>query len=261
MIKHERAKQDRRQHLRVEESEFGLSKLAFLVSPVPFRRKNLSPLSCSRVPNSKNCMYQALDSALKDIYDHIHVEKHRGNLPDNSILHRLLVELLPDIPERNSSLHALERNSPTIQPRSYHPQPDGMPSQDTHQSEYSHLSHSASHNHIDSNNNQRKHNFEYCYQGGLYSSVSGFPNPLLSPVFEFCSSTIAMFHMCLSMCLLRARVFKTAPGRPTSFSAVVLSFGFGYPLLCTFCISVISDIVHAAFTCYWKLPTSHWSCN
>ncbi|KAL0175750.1 hypothetical protein M9458_028080, partial [Cirrhinus mrigala] len=164
MIKHERAKQDRRQHLRVEESEFGLSKLAFLVSPVPFRRKNLSPLSCSRVPNSKNCMYEALDSALKEIYDHIHAEKHSGNLPDNSILHRLLVELLPDIPERNSSLHVLGRNSPTIQPRSYHSQPDGMPSQDIQQPEYSHLSYSASHNHIDSNNNQRKHNFEYCNQ-------------------------------------------------------------------------------------------------
>uniref|UniRef100_A0A9J7XFT9 Sorbin and SH3 domain containing 2 n=1 Tax=Cyprinus carpio carpio TaxID=630221 RepID=A0A9J7XFT9_CYPCA len=176
MIKHERAKQDRRQHLRVEESEFGLSKLAFLVSPVPFRRKNLSPLSCSRVPNSKSCMYEALDSALKDIYDHIHAEKHRGNLPDNSILHRLLVELLPDIPERNSSLHALERNSPTIQPRSYHPQPDGMPSQDTHRSEYSRLSHSASHNHIDCNNNQRKHNFEYCYQDQDTSREYSYPD-------------------------------------------------------------------------------------
>uniref|UniRef100_A0A9J7X302 Sorbin and SH3 domain containing 2 n=1 Tax=Cyprinus carpio carpio TaxID=630221 RepID=A0A9J7X302_CYPCA len=164
MIKHERAKQDRRQHLRVEESEFGLSKLAFLVSPVPFRRKNLSPLSCSRMPNSKSCMYEALDSALKDIYDHICTEKHRGNLSDNSILHRLLVELLPDIPERNSSLYVIGRSSPTVQPHSYHPQPDGMPSQDTYQSEYSRLSHSASHNHIDSNNNQRKHNFEYCYQ-------------------------------------------------------------------------------------------------
>ncbi|XP_067313836.1 sorbin and SH3 domain-containing protein 2 isoform X2 [Pseudorasbora parva] len=164
MIKHERAKQDRRQHLRVEESEFGLSKLAFLVSPVPFRRKNLSPLSFSRIPNSKSCMYDALDSALKDIYDHIRAEKRRGSLPDNSILHRLLVELLPDIPERNSSLHALGRGSPTIQLRSYHPQPDGMPSQDTLQPEYSHLSYSASHNHIDSNNNQRNHNFEFCYQ-------------------------------------------------------------------------------------------------
>ncbi|RXN35269.1 sorbin and SH3 domain-containing 2-like protein [Labeo rohita] len=176
MIKHERAKQDRRQHLRVEESEFGLSKLAFLVSPVPFRRKNLSPLSCSRVPNSKSCMYEALDSALKDIYDHIRAEKHSGNLPDNSILHRLLVELLPDIPERNSSLHVLGRNSPTIQPRSYHSQPDGMPSQDTQQPEYSHLSHSASHNHIDSNNNQRKHNFEYCNQDQDTSRDYSYPD-------------------------------------------------------------------------------------
>lgn len=257
MIKHERAKQDRRQQLRVEESEFGLSKLAFLVSPVPFRRKNLSLLSCSRVPNSKSCMHEALDSALKDIYDHISVEKHRGNLPDNSILHKLLVELLPDIPERNSSLHALERNSPTIQPRSYHPQPDGMPSQDTHQFEYSHLSHSASHNDIDSNNNQRKHNYGYCYQGGLYSSISDFPNPLLSPVFEFCSSTIAMFHLCLSMCLLRARVFKTAPGWPTSFSEVVLNFGFEYPPLCTFGISVISDILSSCCLCV-LLENSHF---
>ncbi|XP_016423379.1 sorbin and SH3 domain-containing protein 2-like [Sinocyclocheilus rhinocerous] len=176
MIKHERAKQDRRQHLRVEESEFGLRKLAFLVSPVPFRRKNLSPLSCSRVPNSKSCMYEALDSALKDIYDHIHTEKHVGNLPDNNILHRLLVELLPDIPERNSSLHVLGRSSPTVQPRSYHPQPDGMPSQDTHQSEYSRLSHSASHNHIEGNNNQRKHNFEYCYQDQDTSREYSYPD-------------------------------------------------------------------------------------
>nr|XP_021336847.1 sorbin and SH3 domain-containing protein 2 isoform X4 [Danio rerio] len=164
MIKHERAKQDRRQHLRVEDSEFGLSKLAFLVSPVPFRRKNLSPLSFSRMSNSKSYVYETLDSALKDIYDHIRTEKRRSSLSENSILHRLLVELLPDIPERNSSLHALGRNSPTIQPRSYHPQPDGMSSQDIHQSEYCHLSHSASHNHIDSNNNQRNHNFKYCYQ-------------------------------------------------------------------------------------------------
>ncbi|XP_048032820.1 sorbin and SH3 domain-containing protein 2 isoform X3 [Megalobrama amblycephala] len=176
MIKHERAKQDRKQHLRVEESEFGLSKLAFLVSPVPFRRKNLSPLSFSRIPNSKSCVYDALDSALKDIYDHIRAEKRRGSLPDNSILHRLLVELLPDIPERNSSLHALGRGSPTVQPRSYHPQPDGMPSQDTHQPEYSHLSHSASHNHIDSNNNQRNHNFECYYQDQDTSREYSYPD-------------------------------------------------------------------------------------
>ncbi|KAG1962855.1 sorbin and SH3 domain-containing protein [Pimephales promelas] len=176
MIKHERAKQDRRQHLRVEESEFGLSKLAFLVSPVPFRRKNLSPLSFSRIPNSKICMYDALDSALKDIYDHIRTEKCRGSLPDNTILHRLLVELLPDIPERNSSLHVLGRGSPTIQLRSYHSQPDGMPSQDTHPPKYSHLSHSACHNHIDSNNNQMNRNSEFCYQDQDTSREYSYPD-------------------------------------------------------------------------------------
>lgn len=198
MIKHERAKQNRRQQLRLEESEFGLSKLAFLVSPVPFRRKNLSPFS--QLPNYRSCMYEALDSALKDIYDHIRAEKRRGSLPDNSILHRLLAELLPDIPERNSSLYALGRASPTD--RTYHPQPDGMPSQCIHTPECSRLSHSASNLPTDRNNNQR--NSEYCYEGGTSSSVSGVPNPLPSPVFEFslhlpsiCFTAIALFHLCL----------------------------------------------------------------
>ncbi|XP_073710274.1 sorbin and SH3 domain-containing protein 2 isoform X1 [Misgurnus anguillicaudatus] len=170
MIKHERAKQQ----LRVEDSEFGLSKLAFLVSPVPFRRKNLSPLNFSQMSNSKTCMYEALDSALKDIYDHIRAEKRRGSLPDNSILHRLLAELLPDIPERNSSLHALGR-SPTVRSRSHHPQPDGMPSQDVHPPECSRLSHSASHHDIDSNNNRRNHDPEYCYED--QDAFRGYCNP------------------------------------------------------------------------------------
>ncbi|XP_057205309.1 sorbin and SH3 domain-containing protein 2 isoform X1 [Triplophysa rosa] len=160
MIKHERAKQNRRQQLRLEESEFGLSKLAFLVSPVPFRRKNLSPFS--QLPKYRSCMHEALDSALKDIYDHIRAEKRRGSLADNSILHRLLAELLPDIPERNSSLYVLGRISPTD--RSYHPQPDGMPNQCIHTPECSWLSHSASHNPTDRNNNRRNHNSEYCYE-------------------------------------------------------------------------------------------------
>ncbi|XP_051945029.1 sorbin and SH3 domain-containing protein 2-like [Xyrauchen texanus] len=177
MIKHERAKQDRRQHLRVEESEFGLNnKLAILVSPVPFRQKNLSPLSFSQMPKSQSCMYEALDSALKDIYDHVRAEKRRGSLPESSILHSLLAELLPNIPERNSSLHALGRRSPTIQPRSNHQQPDGMTSQDGHQPEYSRLSHSASHHHIDSNNNQRNHNSEYCYQDQDKSRGYSYPD-------------------------------------------------------------------------------------
>ncbi|KAA0709316.1 Sorbin and SH3 domain-containing protein 2 [Triplophysa tibetana] len=198
MIKHERAKQNRTQQLRLEESEFGLRKLAFLVSPVPFRRKSLSPFS--QLPNYRSCMHEALDSALKDIYDHIRAEKRRGSLADNSILHRLLAELLPDIPERNSSLYVLGRISPTD--GSYHPQPDGMPNQCIHTPECSRLSHSASHNPTDRNNNQRNHNSEYCYEGGTSSSFSGVPNPLLSPVFEFsfhrpsiCFTAIAPFHL------------------------------------------------------------------
>ncbi|TRY56555.1 hypothetical protein DNTS_022802 [Danionella cerebrum] len=172
MIKHERAEQEQRQHLQVEESECGLRKLAFLVSPVPFRRRSQSPLSYSQMPNSKSCMYEALDSALKDIYDHIRSEKRMGSLPENSILHRLLVELIPDIPERNSSLHAVGRFSPICQPRSYHTRPDGMD-----QSENSYLSHSDSHNHTDWNNNQRGRNFKHCYKDRdasreyLYSDV------------------------------------------------------------------------------------------
>lgn len=179
MIKHERAKQDWRQQLRVEDSDTGLSKLAFLVSPVPFRRKKNSPLRHDCVPKSKNCMYKALDSALKDIYEHIHTEKHSGILPDNSILHRLLAELLPDIPERNTSLQALERASPLPHLRSYHPQPDGMCSQDFYQPE---SCHSASY-HMDDNNNQRNHDSHHCCQGGLSSSVSCAPN---FPAVPFC---------------------------------------------------------------------------
>ncbi|XP_063076034.1 sorbin and SH3 domain-containing protein 2 [Engraulis encrasicolus] len=102
----------------------GLSKLAFLVSPVPFRRKKGSDPegggegSSRRArsqPRSKAAMYEALDSALQDIYEHIRAERAgRGGgqslregvsrLPDDSILRRLLEELLPDVPERSSSL-------------------------------------------------------------------------------------------------------------------------------------------------------------
>uniref|UniRef100_A0AAR2J344 Sorbin and SH3 domain containing 2b n=1 Tax=Pygocentrus nattereri TaxID=42514 RepID=A0AAR2J344_PYGNA len=156
MIKHERARQDRRQQLHVEESEMGLSKLAFLVSPVPFRKKKNSSL-----PKSKSCVYEALDSALKDIYEHIRAEKRQGTLADNSILHRLLAELLPDIPERNASLQALKRASPLPHLRSCHPQPDGMCSQDCYQPEYSHLVYGASNHHMDDNNNERNHDSQY----------------------------------------------------------------------------------------------------
>ncbi|KAL7885801.1 hypothetical protein AOLI_G00060960 [Acnodon oligacanthus] len=171
MIKHERARQDRRQQLRVEESEMGLNKLAFLVSPVPFRKKKNSSL-----PKSKSCMYEALDSALKDIYEHILAEKRQGTLADNSILHRLLAELLPDIPERNTSLQALKRASALPYLRSYHAQPDGMCSQDCDQPEYSHLVYGASNHHMDDNNNERNHDSQHCCQDQDTSRGHSYPD-------------------------------------------------------------------------------------
>ncbi|XP_068826240.1 sorbin and SH3 domain-containing protein 2 isoform X3 [Capricornis sumatraensis] len=121
MLKHERAKHENIDEPRRQEMDPGLSKLAFLVSPVPFRRKkNSTPKKQMEKAKCKTSVFEALDSALKDICDQIKAEKRRGSLPDNSILHRLISELLPDIPERNSSLKALKR-SPMHQP--FHPLP------------------------------------------------------------------------------------------------------------------------------------------
>ncbi|KAM9470620.1 sorbin and SH3 domain-containing protein 2-like [Clarias gariepinus] len=146
LVKHERAKKDQSHQLHVEEADNGLNKLAFLVSPVPFRRKKNS-----HVPKSKRCMYRALDSALKDIYDHICTEKRRGSLPENSILHRLLAELLPEVPERKSSLQALDQSS-QAQLSSFHALSDDVCSTSCH--------------YID---NKKKHpNGPRCSQGGFY---------------------------------------------------------------------------------------------
>lgn len=157
MIKHERAKKDQMHQQHVEESDVGLSKLAFLVSPVPFHRKKNS-----HIPKSKRCMYRALDSALKDIYEHICTEKRRGSLSENSILHRLLSELLPEVPERKSSLQALEQSSPD-QLSSCHVLPEDMHIQD--QPDQSHMACSASSHHID--NSQKNPNAPRCSQGGF----------------------------------------------------------------------------------------------
>ncbi|XP_039671922.1 sorbin and SH3 domain-containing protein 2 isoform X2 [Perca fluviatilis] len=97
------------------QSQQAMSKLAFLVSPVPFRRKKGSPPTSRRTsvggdggsrPKSKQAIYDALDAALRDIYEHIQAERgHRGTrAPDDSILRRILAELLPNVPERSSSL-------------------------------------------------------------------------------------------------------------------------------------------------------------
>ncbi|KAJ8262198.1 hypothetical protein GJAV_G00163620 [Gymnothorax javanicus] len=163
MVKHERARQERRQQQTAEDPDSGLSKLAFLVSPVPFRRKKCPPpQKQARKPKSKRSMYSALDSALKDICDHIRAEKRRGSLPDNSILHRLLLELIPDVPERRSSLRALYRRQ---HDPSYHPQPDGMASHPSYQPECSQLPGRASyHQHPDINHNPGSANVLTCHQ-------------------------------------------------------------------------------------------------
>ncbi|XP_032154748.1 sorbin and SH3 domain-containing protein 2 isoform X33 [Sapajus apella] len=110
MLKHERARHENTEEPRRPEMDPGLSKLAFLVSPVPFRRKrNAAPKKQTEKAPCKASVIEALDCALKDICDQIKAEKTRGSLPGNSILHRLISELLPDVPERNSSLGALRR--------------------------------------------------------------------------------------------------------------------------------------------------------
>ncbi|XP_061534544.1 sorbin and SH3 domain-containing protein 2 isoform X3 [Phycodurus eques] len=90
------------------ESQQSMSKLAYLVSPVPFHKKKGSSGGGGHTsrPKSKQAIYEALDNALRDIYEHIQAERgHRGaRTPDDSILRRILSELLPNVPERSSSL-------------------------------------------------------------------------------------------------------------------------------------------------------------
>ncbi|XP_070316141.1 sorbin and SH3 domain-containing protein 2 isoform X11 [Odocoileus virginianus] len=151
MLKHERAKHENIDEPRRQDMDPGLSKLAFLVSPVPFRRKkNSTPKKQMEKAKCKTSVFEALDSALKDICDQIKAEKRRGSLPDNSILHRLISELLPDIPERNSSLKALKR-SPMHQP--FHPLPqEGAIHCPLYQNDCGRMPHSASFQ-DDTNNN------------------------------------------------------------------------------------------------------------
>jgi len=156
MLKHERAKHENAEEPRRQEMDPGLSKLAFLVSPVPFRRKkNSTPKKQTEKAKCKASVFEALDSALKDICDQIKAEKRRGSLPDNSILHRLISELLPDIPERNSSLKALRR-SPMHQP--LHPLPqDGAIHCPLYQNDCGRMPHSASFQDLDTTNNNYHH--------------------------------------------------------------------------------------------------------
>uniref|UniRef100_A0A673FL78 Sorbin and SH3 domain-containing protein 2-like n=1 Tax=Sinocyclocheilus rhinocerous TaxID=307959 RepID=A0A673FL78_9TELE len=171
MLKHERQQERARQEshpaatsplAQQSPSESGLSKLAFLVSPVPFRRKRGSPPTQRRHcrsgrPKSKTAIYEALDAALQDIYDHIRAERGQGpaRMPDDSILRRLLEELLPDVPKRSSSLRA-QRGSGSPSLLHVH-----QPYHGAHQC----ASYQQQHDHTDaSNNNQHNANANvHCY--------------------------------------------------------------------------------------------------
>ncbi|XP_076879022.1 sorbin and SH3 domain-containing protein 2 [Brachyhypopomus gauderio] len=152
MVRHEKSKQERRQQLHPEDSETGLGKLAFLVSPVPFRRKKSRPSGHGRVPKPRSCTYEALDSVLKDIYERIRAEKRRSSLPDNSILRRLLAELLPDIPERDDWRRALCPD---------HLRPDGVYTQDSPHQDHSRL---ASCCHMGTGSGRSDHDSQHCCQ-------------------------------------------------------------------------------------------------
>ncbi|XP_035388267.1 sorbin and SH3 domain-containing protein 2 [Electrophorus electricus] len=162
MVRHERSKQERRRRLRAEESDTGLGKLAFLVSPVPFRRKKPRPPGHGRGPTPGSCAYEALDSVLRDIYERIRTEKRRGSLTDNGILCRLLAELLPDIPERDAWRETLQ---------SYHSRPDGTCSQGCCRPERSCLAYIASC--VEGSSGQADHDCQHCCQDeGTYRSYS-----------------------------------------------------------------------------------------
>uniref|UniRef100_A0A671RAB2 Osteoclast-stimulating factor 1 n=1 Tax=Sinocyclocheilus anshuiensis TaxID=1608454 RepID=A0A671RAB2_9TELE len=171
MLKHERQQERARQEshpastsplAQQSPSESGLSKLAFLVSPVPFRRKRGSPPTQRRHcrsgrPKSKTAIYEALDAALQDIYDHIRAEKGQGpaRMPDDSILQRLLEELIPDVPKRSSSLRAQRGSGSPSSPHVH------QPYHGAHQC----ASYQQQHHHADaSNNNQHNANANvHCY--------------------------------------------------------------------------------------------------
>ncbi|KAK7161992.1 hypothetical protein R3I94_004602 [Phoxinus phoxinus] len=170
MLKHERQQERARQESHPDvtspqaqqsPSDSGLSKLAFLVSPVPFRRKRGSPPTQRRHcrsgrPKSKTAIYEALDAALQDIYDHIRAEKGQGpaRMPDDSILRRLLEELLPDVPKRSSSLRTQRGSASPSSPHVHQP----------YHGDHQCASYQQQHHADASNNNQHNVNANvHCY--------------------------------------------------------------------------------------------------
>uniref|UniRef100_A0A8C9WSQ7 Osteoclast-stimulating factor 1 n=1 Tax=Scleropages formosus TaxID=113540 RepID=A0A8C9WSQ7_SCLFO len=161
MLRHERARRERRPPLRREEAQPGLSKLAFLVSPVPFRRsKGSNPERATRRPKRGASVYEALDRALRDVCEHL---RARGGAAEDRILRRLLAELLPEVPDRDSSLRR------TLRP--YSPQPDGAPYWPDHSASYHHTDfRGQSHAYADYGQDQDTSRGYSYPEGGRYTS-------------------------------------------------------------------------------------------
>lgn len=205
MLKHERAQQESRAAItpplaQQSPSESGLSKLAFLVSPVPFRKKRSSPPtqrhhSRSSHHKSKAAMYEALDAALQDIYDHLRAEKGLGaaRLPDDSILRRLLQELLPEVPERSSSLRVRRG---TYSPSSSHLY------QPYHSASYQQPHHANTSN---SNQHTNASSNAHYYSG---AAALTFPCSLRTLSFKYCHSDTVPLSFPQNRC---PGVFETLP--------------------------------------------------
>ncbi|KAJ8271755.1 hypothetical protein COCON_G00106140 [Conger conger] len=181
MLRHERARQDRRQPARQDDPDAGLSKLAFLVSPVPFRRKKgPAPPRQGRRPRPRPSVYEALDSALQGIFQHLQDERRRGLQPDSSILQRLLDELLPDVPQRSSSLRA----------QACPPQPHG------HASRRGPEPHSASQRRAEPKSSAPSD--AHGYQGGPHVASPPHPSPIHPPA----PSHVPEFSLPSLLCVL-----------------------------------------------------------
>lgn len=226
------------------QSQQAMSKLAFLVSPVPFRRKKGSPPTSRRSgtgrgsrPKSKQAIYEALDAALRDIYEHIQAERgHRGTrAPDDSILRRILAELLPNVPERSSSLRG-RRGCWHSGHSSISMYPDGSPtgyasyrgdsSSPRLQSPRIQSPVSACYGrHPDSSNNNdyAEGNGNLCYSGGdtvLCSCAQCHIHPFL-----FTHSTYCIYYICANL-----RVACTCHNT-SSWSAIT-----SYPIMFMHCV-------------------------
>ncbi|XP_046901241.1 sorbin and SH3 domain-containing protein 2 [Hypomesus transpacificus] len=207
-----------------------MSKLAFLVSPVPFRRKKGSPPTSGRSgtggrgggrPKTKEAIYEALDAALRDIYEHIQRERGHGStrLADDSILRRLLAELLPDVPERSSSLRGRSRQGGPSSMSSYQ---DGSPTggYGSYKADAStprlQSPLSACYDcHADASNNndnaeEQGNGHAHCYAGGTHTHTPTSYNPPLHPwPLQYHLPPSSLIHQCALVNCAVTPVYRT----------------------------------------------------